>query len=180
MPGQLFTTACASRLIGSIFRRCAMRSLGLFGLTLLATTPLFAQHSAPMPPPTVNTTATTPHIATTAPHGAIAIPNSSVPRGIASVPHPGAQTPPTSTIRTTDARLSAAKPGPEQHGLFSWLRRHEPIGPGSPGPTKHPNPIPDYLALQSPHSAPYVHHGCTTIPVSNPGIPCNSYAPCCD
>ncbi len=177
---QLFSTMAASSTITrSTARRCTMRSLGLLAsLTLLASTALFAQHATTMPPPSaVNTTVTAPHITATTPaiHTSV-----SAPHGIASTPHTVAQTPHIATVKTNETRISGAKPNPERHGLFSWFRKREPVGSDSQDRRKERrNSSPNYLALQIPPSTAHAHHGCTIVPVSNPGIPCNPLAPCC-
>jgi hypothetical protein len=187
---QLFSTMAASSTITrSTARRCTMRSLGLLAfLTLLASTALFAQHATTMPsPPAVHTTVTTPHTTVKMPaiHTGVAAPHVSAPHGIASTSHPVAQTPHIATVKTNEARISGAKPNPEKHGLFSWFRKREPIGSDSHKQRKERrNPNPNYLAQQVPPrqvppSTALANRGCTIVPASNPGIPCNPLAPCC-
>lgn len=185
MPArQLFPMPVASSMVvRSTTRRCTMRSLGLLiSLTLLASTALVAQHATTMPPPAVHIAApapvvTTPaaiHTSAPAPH--VSAPHVSETHGSASVTHAAAQTPRVATVKTNAARISDVKPNPEKHGLFSWLRKCEPKN-------RHKevrNPSTDYLAQRIPPPTSYVHHGCTVVPVSNPAIPCNPFAPCCD
>jgi hypothetical protein len=162
-----------------------MRSLGLLAsLTLLASTALLAQHATtmPSPPPAVHITAPAPAVTTptaihtSAPTPHVSAPHASETHGIASTSHPVAQIPRVATVKTNAPRISDVKPNPEKHGWFSWLRKREPEKPRKEGR----NPSTNYLAQQIPPSIPYVHHGCTIVPVSNPAIPCNPFAPCCD
>jgi hypothetical protein len=162
-----------------------MRALGLFAfLILLLSTAVFAQHTAPMPPPAVNTTATVSHAPMTTPavtHTDVAAAHVSAPHEVASTSHSVASTTHAATAKTNEARISTAKPNPEKRGLFSWLRKHEPVGTKLPDRSKERvNPIPDYLAMQTMPTAPHAHHRCMIVPIWNPAIPCNPYAPCCD
>jgi hypothetical protein len=164
-----------------------MRFLGLLAfLTLLASTALFAQHTVtiPSPPPPVHTTAPAPTVTTPAAiHTGASAPHVTVPHVSAPTSHSVAQTSRLATVKTNVARTSDAKPNPEKRGFFSWFRKREPVGSNSQDRRKEKarrNPSPDYLALQFPPSTPHVHHGCTIVPVSNPAIPCNPFAPCCD
>jgi membrane-bound lytic murein transglycosylase B len=164
-----------------------MRSLGLltcrflftsalYTTALLAPTVLFAQHATmPSPPPASHVTAPS------ATHTGASSPHVSAPHGTASTSHSAAQTSHLASAKASEAQISGAKPAPEKRGWFSWLRKHEPVNPDSHKRGKERrNPGTNYVAQQFPPYNFYAKHGCTVVPVSNPGVPCNPFAPCCD
>ena len=155
-----------------------MRSLGLLvAVTLWTSTALFAQHTPTTPPPpVVSPAASAPH--NTAPTPTATHLGESGPHTNPSTAHLGTQTP---AAKTGAARTSAATPNPEKHGLFSWLRKRDPVRSDSQDRRQEPrDSAANALARQIPPFSPLESHRCLIVPVSNLGIPCNPFAPCCD
>jgi hypothetical protein len=91
------------------------------------------------------------------------------------------------TSLTGKQQESAARPNPERRGLFSFLRKHEPIPPDSPNKCKDDRCSTDRsfppasLFASAPWIAPGLppHRRCMRVPTNNPAIPCNLLVPCC-
>lgn len=101
--------------------------------------------------------------------------------------HPPAgstRSPKTTSVKDREMSKSVTKSKPERRGLFSFLRKRQPIQPDlqekcKPGHCSTNNTIaPTQLVAPVP-SQVHARLGCTVVPGANPGIPCNPLAPCC-
>jgi hypothetical protein len=141
----------------------------LSAFVLLGSAALFAQHPSVVPssPPAAVTSVHTGAAAPSVPHSVV-----SAAHGVTPISHQAAQTSHGVNVANR-ASMSGAKPVAEKHSWFAWLRKREPTR----GRTTIEHP--QYLAETNGQSLFVKHHGCLIVPVTNPAIPCNPFAPCC-
>jgi hypothetical protein len=164
----------------------------LFGLVAVAavfplSVAVSAQHVVASAP--VHTSASVSHISSASP--AAAHSPSNVQAHSPTTSHAGGpglhpiakRTREKSTSRENDKNVpkSERSAKPKSSDLSSLIHRikRDKCKHGSCAPTPAPS-----VSLISQNRlidpmAPQAHFGCTVVPVTNPGIPCNVYAPCC-
>jgi hypothetical protein len=163
--------------------------LAVANAAFLAPLALFAQHTSPPAPS--HASATVSHISSTPSagiHGSGSA--SSRTHGAASsTGTPGSRTgarttraSQASSVKDKEPTKSLVKSSSERHGLFSFLRRHQPVqadmrNKRKRGRVSASNSIaPTQRAAVAPTEA---RLGCTVVPVDKPGVPCNALSPCC-
>jgi hypothetical protein len=160
-------------------------SLGAGTVIFLVPVAVFAQHSATP----VHVTPVTSHVAS-APSASIHSSASSSTRSGGTTSRTGPQGSPApkgkhelSTARADDSNLSTSSSDSraQKPGVFSFL--HKRPNKCAHGACKAPpSPSTTLVPPAAPAVTPFAferHVSCTIVPVFNPGIPCNSYAPCC-
>ena len=157
--------------------RCAMRfSALLVGSTVVASATLFAfaQHisASVAPPPSVPTM-----VAVHTPPAPVAIRSVPVDRGMAAATTHVTPSPNVLPARNRELSQSSTNATSSSgHGsLFSFLRRHKPVPPTR---SSTQSSLVTATKTQTPSEA---NLGCTVriVPVNNPAMPCNPFAPCC-
>ena len=163
----------------------SMRLLSLGAGTVIFLVPLavFAQHSAAP----VHVTPISSHI--TSPSASVHSSGISSSRSGGTISRTGPQGSPApkgkhelNTARADDSNLSKSSSDSlaQKPGVFSFLHKRpnrctHGACKAAPSPSKtlfRPAPAITPIAFERPV-------GCTIVPVFNPGIPCNPYAPCC-
>jgi hypothetical protein len=164
--------------------------------TLSVSLSLVAQHTvAPLPPvsPAISHVAPMPSTPSTAMHAA-SVPSSRMPGASSTTGAHGVPSAakPVHNLKATGVTgkgqlESAAHPSPERRGLFSFLRKREPVPPDSPDKCKDDRRSANFsipptpLVASAPWVAPHLprHLSCIRVPTNNPAIPCNLVLPCC-
>jgi len=152
-----------------------MRSSGLAVSLLLVPVALFAQH--PSTAVVSHTTSSSPAASAHTPAGS----SSTIHNGASSANRVGAlhttKAPNGANSNRRELSKSAGNSNPERRGLFWFLRKHRERNKCAHGRCST-NSLASANSKSAPIPAPALR-GCTVVPIADPKLPCNPFAPCC-